>query len=173
MNQSERKYDIFISYRRSDTEQNARTINAELKSRGYKCFLDLDELKDGKFEIVIKNAIEIAPIFIALLSPDYFSRCHDNEDLVRKEIECALDNNKKIIPINVNNAFESFPVDLPQRIKEGIKCLQFSEVYMWTTFQDNIDAIVRDRIKKELPEINTSSINSKKSRVEGETWIIE
>ena len=151
-----KNYDIFISYRRSDTEQNARTINAEFKSRHYRCFLDYDELKDGQFDARIKEAIKDAPLFIALLSPDYFSRCNDEKDWVRQEIECALDNDKKIIPININNAFKTFPADLPQRIKDGIGCHQFSEVYMRGTLQDNIEAIIRDRIKVEVSEINTN-----------------
>ena len=151
-----KNYDIFISYRRSDTEQNARTINAEFKARHYRCFLDYDELKDGQFDARIKNAIKDAPLFIALLSPDYFSRCNDENDWVRQEIECALDNDKKIIPININNAFKTFPADLPQRIKDGIGCHQFSEVYMRGTLQDNIEAIIRDRIKVEVSEINTN-----------------
>ena len=151
-----KNYDIFISYRRSDTEQNARTINAEFKARHYRCFLDYDELKDGQFDARIKEAIKDAPLFIALLSPDYFSRCNDEKDWVRQEIECALDNNKKIIPININNAFKTFPADLPQRIKDGIGCHQFSEVYMRGTLQDNIEAIIRDRIKVEVSEINTN-----------------
>ena len=151
-----KNYDIFISYRRSDTEQNARIINAEFKSRHYRCFLDYDELKDGQFDARIKEAIKDAPLFIALLSPDYFSRCNDENDWVRQEIECALDNDKKIIPININNAFKTFPADLPQRIKDGIGCHQFSEVYMKGTLQDNIEAIIRDRIKVEVSEINTN-----------------
>ena len=151
-----KNYDIFISYRRSDTEQNARTINAEFKSRHYRCFLDYDELKDGQFDARIKDAIKDAPLFIALLSPDYFSRCNDENDWVRQEIECALDNDKKIIPININNAFKTFPADLPQRIKDGIGCHQFSEVYMRGTLQDNIEAIIRDRINVEVSEINTN-----------------
>ena len=151
-----KNYDIFISYRRSDTEQNARTINAEFKSRHYRCFLDYDELKDGQFDARIKEAIKDAPLFIALLSPDYFSRCNDENDWVRQEIECALDNDKKIIPININNAFKTFPADLPQRIKDGIGCHQFSEVYMRGTLQDNIESIIRDRIKVEVSEINTN-----------------
>ena len=151
-----KNYDIFISYRRSDTEQNARTINAEFKARHYRCFLDYDELKDGQFDARIKDAIKDAPLFIALLSPDYFSRCNDENDWVRQEIECALDNDKKIIPININNASKTFPADLPQRIKDGIGCHQFSEVYMRGTLQDNIEAIIRDRIKVEVSEINTN-----------------
>lgn len=78
-----KNYDIFISYRRSDTEQNARTINAEFKARHYRCFLDYDELKDGQFDARIKEAIKDAPLFIALLSPDYFARCNDENDWVR------------------------------------------------------------------------------------------
>ena len=43
------KYDIFISYRRTDGAQYARILQLMLAQRGYKVFIDYDELTDGKF----------------------------------------------------------------------------------------------------------------------------
>lgn len=77
-------YDVFISYRRKDTDLKAGMINNALKARFIRCFYDFDEIKDRKFD--------------------------DN-------------------------------------IRSGILGHQFSEVYTRTTFQDNIDALIRDRIK--------------------------
>ena len=43
------QYDIFISYRRDDGRQYARLVEKELKSQGFRVFLDYEELKDGIF----------------------------------------------------------------------------------------------------------------------------
>lgn len=53
-------YDIFISYRRTTGAQYARIIQLMLAQRGYKVFLDYDELKDGVFGKRIKAAINEA-----------------------------------------------------------------------------------------------------------------
>ncbi len=158
-------YDVFISYRRKDTDLKAGMINNALKARFIRCFYDFDELKDRKFDEKILRAIEDAPLFMALLSPAYFSRCNDDEDWVRKEITQALKLNKKVIPINVDNLFREeadVPAGVPDNIRSGILGHQFSEVYTRTTFQDNIDALIRDRIKNEFPNIGITPGNKAK-----------
>lgn len=62
------KYDIFISYRREGGAQYARILQLMLQQRGYKVFLDYDELTDGAFSEHIKTAINEAPIFMLVLS---------------------------------------------------------------------------------------------------------
>ena len=47
-NKSQR-YDVFISYRRDGGAQYARTLQLMLEMRGYRVFLDYDELVDGQF----------------------------------------------------------------------------------------------------------------------------
>ena len=44
------KYDIFISYRRIGGKDKARPLKSELEKRGYKVFLDFDDLKDSVFD---------------------------------------------------------------------------------------------------------------------------
>ena len=63
-------YDIFISYRRAGGAQYARILQLMLAQRGYKVFLDYDELKEGFFGKRIKEAITQAPVFILVLSKD-------------------------------------------------------------------------------------------------------
>ena len=52
------KYDIFMSYRRDGGAQYARILQLMLHQRGYKVFLDYDELTDGVFGENIKKAIK-------------------------------------------------------------------------------------------------------------------
>ena len=165
---SRENYDVFISYRRSDAVNEARSINDRLRLRQIRCFYDFDELKDRKFDEKILDAIKDAEIFITILSPDYFCRCSEKDDWVRKEIECAIANHKKIVPINVNNHFDStkhIPENVPYNLSSGIIGHQFSEVYTGTTFNDNIDAIIRDRIQSEIPNIGTTPSNSVKIEI--------
>lgn len=93
-------YDIFISYRRTTGAQYARIIQLMLAQRGYKVFLDYDELKDGVFGKRIKAAINEAPVFILMLSKGALERCSQEGDWVREEILLAMQEGKKIIPIN-------------------------------------------------------------------------
>ena len=44
---AEKKYDIFISYRRDDGAQYARILQLELEKYHYNVFLDYEELTDG------------------------------------------------------------------------------------------------------------------------------
>lgn len=44
------KYHIFLSYRREDGKDLARTLKETLTGKGYRVFLDMDELQDGVFD---------------------------------------------------------------------------------------------------------------------------
>lgn len=84
------KYDIFISYRRDGGAQYARILQLELEKRGYRVFLDYEELTDGVFGDNIKEAIREAPIFMMVLSAHYLDRCKNEGDWVREEIMLAI-----------------------------------------------------------------------------------
>lgn len=61
-NKSQR-YDVFISYRRDGGAQYARTLQLMLEMRGYRVFLDYDELVDGQFSPKIEAAIHNSTIY--------------------------------------------------------------------------------------------------------------
>ena len=82
-------YDIFISYRRDGGAQYARILQLMLIQRGYKVFLDYDELRDGTFSDRIKAAIKAAPVFMPVLSAGSMARCVNENDWVREEILLA------------------------------------------------------------------------------------
>ena len=90
-------YDIFISYRRDGGKELARPLKSELELRGYRVFLDFDELKDGVFDRRIMEAIDAAPIFMVILSPHALDRCANADDWVRREIEYALEHDRHFI----------------------------------------------------------------------------
>lgn len=143
-----KQYDIFISYRRSDGTHTARLFKSEFKNRGYRTFLDFDDLTDGKFDKRIENAILDAPIFLMILTNDYFARCNDKDDWVRREIECALENEKVIIPVNYAGNLNDIPDYLEQDLKDEIGLHQFSTIDAGALFVVSFNKMIEDRVAK-------------------------
>lgn len=141
------KYDIFISYRRDGGAQYARTIQLLLEKKGYRVFLDYDELKDEKFSPQIEAAIKNSTIYLILLSKGSMARCANEGDWVRREIEIALENGKKIVPVNPDNTYDGIPDNVPLHIKSAIDDTQHSEVNFGQTLNATVDLMVKNRIK--------------------------
>ena len=151
-------FDIFISYRRSDGKNMARTITETLKGKNYRCFLDFDRLKGGKFDDKIQQAIKDAPIFIAVMTPHYLVRQkkdkeeeNQNEDWVYKEIEFAIKNDKYIITINCNGQIKSIPNEVPPNISQALSAHTFAVVYDEQTYESNMEDLIKDWISEVLP----------------------
>ena len=143
-------YDIFISYRRADGKDFARQLKLKLQSFGYKVFLDIDDLNDGLFIKGITDAIESSKVFMPILTPAYFSRFANQEDLVRGEMECAIKNNKQIVPVVIDREFQDFPEDCPQFIKENIGQIQFSEVFTGQQFNTTMGYLDKYRLQPNI-----------------------
>jgi len=113
--------DIFISYRRKGGEHMALLMYHQLRQDGYTVFLDVESLHKGKFDEAIYTRIQEATDFLLILSPNALDRCKDSKDWVRQEIECAIKNQKNIIPIMMEG-FEVFPNDLPETMSYIATC---------------------------------------------------
>ncbi len=153
-------YDIFISYRRDGGKELARPLKSELERRGYRVFLDFDELKDGVFDRRIMDAIDSSPIFMVILSPHALDRCKDEDDWVRKEIEYALERNRHFIPVNPDQKFDGIPDWLPKNLKKGLGQHQFSEVMFGQLFMDSVNKVVRERIEPLLSRLGRASADT-------------
>ena len=142
------EYDIFISYRRVGGADFARQMQLALKTKGYKVFLDFDELKDGVFDRRIEMAINRSKVFLFVLSPHALDRCKNEDDWVRREIECALISKCHIVPVSPNVNFEGFDdiEGLPYFIKNGLGQHQVSTVMMNDLFECTFEEFVRKRI---------------------------
>jgi hypothetical protein len=110
-------YDVFISYRRDRDAPLARLVRAELKHRGLRVFLDVDDLRPGRFDEALLKCIEDTPNFVVILSSASLDRCAMPTDWFRREIVCALGMNKRIIPIMMPGF--NFPAeqDLPEQLR--------------------------------------------------------
>lgn len=146
------KYDIFISYRRDGGGEVARLLKSELEKRQFKVFLDFDELKDGVFNQRIMDAIESAPIFLVVLSPNSLDKCVNEDDWVRAEIEYAIKKNRHFVPINPDGTFTGFPDEIPDFIKQGLGQHQFSDIMLGQLFNASIEQMIKNRIKPILGE---------------------
>jgi hypothetical protein len=89
-NTSKKTIDVFISYRRQGGSDLASLIYFALKTKGYKVFLDVQSLRGGKFGENLKTSIQESRNFVLLLTKDALSRCTDEDDWIRLEIEMAL-----------------------------------------------------------------------------------
>ena len=146
------RYDIFISYRRVGGAQYARILQLMLTQRGYKVFLDYDELTDGKFGDHIQEAIKDAQIFILVLSKEALVRCKNEGDWVRREIQLAIQEGKHIVPINPDNSFDGVPDDIPNEIKEEVGSHQHSDINFGQTLGVTVDFMVENRIVPQIGE---------------------
>lgn len=146
------KYDIFISYRREGGAQYARILQLMLIQRGYKVFLDYDELSDGAFGEEIKKAIQEAPIYMLVLSKGSMARCVNEDDWVREEISFAILLKKHIIPINPDNRFDGFPQGMPEKLKDVIGSFQFSEINFGSLLGATIDIMIKKRVEPIIGE---------------------
>ncbi len=141
------KYDVFISYRRSDGQKDARTIKSELVRRGYKVFLDHDALKNDTWDDRLLPAIESAPVFLIILSFHSLDKCVSEGDWVRRELEHAIKHKKQIIPVNPDGQFLSIPDGLPDDITEAIARIQHSDIRFGALFEVSIKKMIDERIE--------------------------
>lgn len=154
---SGKQYDVFISYRRSDGKHIARILTDNFEKRGYRPFLDFEELTDGRFDKRIENAILDAPVFVMVLTNDYFSRCNDENDWVRREIDCAIANEKVIIPVNYDGNLNGIPDYLEQDLKDEIGLHQFSNIDGGGNLKVTFDRMIDQRIRKVINTIDSQS----------------
>ena len=143
-----KNFDIFISYRRSDGDKVARILDLAFKNDGYRCFLDYNSIEGGLFEQKIHVAIKDAPVFVMVMTPDYFKRCNEEGDWVRKEIELALKYEKTIIPISIDNIVDKVPTDLDEDFRARVGAHNFAIVYTNSTFDVTFKKMLDERIRR-------------------------
>lgn len=140
-------YNIFISYRRDGGAQYARTLQLILESRGYRTFLDYDELTDGVFKPEIEEGIKTSDVYIIILSPHALDRCVNEDDWVRREIELAAKLNKQIIPVNPDGLFKELPAQLPEHLAAIIGQRQYSEIFFGQNLRPTVGVMIKNRIR--------------------------
>lgn len=113
-----KKYDIFISYRRAGGIDSAVALQSLLHRMHYRVFLDVDGLHNGRFDESLLKHIHDCKDFLLVLSPHALDRCSEEGDWVRTEIEYAMSLGKNIVPIicDGGDAAERLQADLPESL---------------------------------------------------------
>ena len=151
---------IFISYRRSDSQDITRKLYDKIASRfdDGMVFRAPDNTGDGlPWKKVIENQLVNCRVFIAVIGPTWLDTSRDGQrrldnpdDWVRQETEYAFINGIPIIPVLINGM--SIPKEsvLPGPWLKRLPVLQGRSIgYESDIDQDNIDELIQD-IKREL-----------------------
>ena len=120
---------IFISYRRGDSEGQARALSLELANYiGDKAvFMDVDSIALGRdFRQSLHDSLESCEALLALIGPSWLDskdaagkrRLDDPSDFVRQEIATALKRNIPVTPVLLQRAQMPAEQSLPDDLKE-------------------------------------------------------
>ncbi len=110
-----KKYDIFISYRRSSYD-TANLVATRLRAVGYSVFFDMETLRSGKFNEQLYEVIDNCTDFVVVLPPNALDRCVNEDDWVRLEVCRAIGGNKNIVPVMLNGFV--WPDPMPAGMEE-------------------------------------------------------
>lgn len=147
-------YDIFISYRRRGAGAGvAGEMQAKLQNRGFKVFLDVDNIGSGAFPQQIDQAIRECNDFLLILSPNMLDRCVEEEDWVRHEIALAESYRKNIVGVSL----PGFIMPEASALPEPLRDIPEKQVFIWSheyrnaSFEkivENLESLKRKKSKK-------------------------
>jgi formylglycine-generating enzyme required for sulfatase activity len=120
---------IFISYRREDSEGQARALSIELEDYigEASVFMDVDSIALGRdFRQVLLQSLESCDALLALIGPNWLDakdgagkrRLDDPADFVRQEIATALKRNIPVTPVLLQGAAMPARERLPDDLKD-------------------------------------------------------
>jgi formylglycine-generating enzyme required for sulfatase activity len=118
---------IAISYRRTDSDVTGRIFDRFVQRYGKdSVFRDIDNIPFGiDFRKVVNDALRGTDVLIAIVGPNWrgtrkrgSARINDENDLVRIEVETALQRDIPVIPALVGGAMMPKPSDLPDSLRD-------------------------------------------------------
>lgn len=153
---------ITVSYRRADSDAITGRIFDRLVAHfgADAVFRDIDNIPPGiDYRKYINGALASTDILLAIVgpqwkgqSPDGKARIQQETDLVRIEVEAALQRDIPVIPVLVGNATMPQPADLP----DGLQDFAFRhavKVDALEDFDDHVRRLIRslDRLVQTQP----------------------
>ena len=129
--------EVFISYRRDDTETEAGRLADAIRVHFGEdsVFVDTSDTRFGAvWPDVLRKTVEQAAVVIAVIGPEWIlardedgrRRIDDAEDWVRRELELGLERGKTIIPLLVRHAKMPRAHALPQTLAPVASMQAFS-----------------------------------------------
>ena len=118
---------IFLSYRRDDSAGHAGRLYDALTARFGEAnvFMDIDTIEPGvDFVRTVEEAVSSCDALIALIGRTWTSACDaegarrldDPDDLVRREVETALEGEVRVFPVLVHGAVPPKADELPGQL---------------------------------------------------------
>jgi len=151
-------YNIFISYRRKGAGAGvAGELQAKLENRGYKVFLDVDNIASGEFPEQIDLAIRESSDFLLILSQGMLDRCADEEDWVRHEIVLAEQLGKNVIGVSL----PGFVMPMAEELPVPLRDLPNKQVFLWSHEYRNASL---DKIEQNLVSARLLKDKKRKQR---------
>ena len=131
---------IFLSYRREDAAPYARLLKSELRERlpDAQVFMDLDSIEAGlDFAEVIRAAVDSCTVLVALIGRQWVTlvdeggnrRLDNPDDLVRFEVQTALERGVRVIPVLVDGAAPLRQQQLPSELEKLARLNAFELSY--------------------------------------------
>ncbi len=119
---------IFINYRRGDDASAAHALLGRLEQAfpPEQLFMDVDNIKPGlDFVRVLNDQVAQCDVLISIIGKNWVDvrdehgarRLDNPDDFVRIEIETALQQDKRVIPVLVGQAQMPRPDDLPETLR--------------------------------------------------------
>ena len=117
---------VFISYRRSDTQDFTGRLADKLRAaRGIaQVFLDVEEIGAGEdFVRRIRNSIAESEVCVIVIGPRWAdeagaARLKDENDFVRLEVIECLKSGHRLVPVLANDAAMPAPETLPPELQD-------------------------------------------------------
>jgi hypothetical protein len=124
---------IFINYRRGDDPGFTQALYSRLEQAfpAERLFMDVDNIAPGlDFVQVLNDQVARCDVLIAVIGKTWLNatdeagarRLDNPEDFVRIEIESALAQKKRVIPVLVNDAKMPRSVELPDVLRPFARC---------------------------------------------------
>jgi hypothetical protein len=124
---------IFINYRRGDDPGFTQALYSRLEQAfpSESLFMDVDNIAPGlDFVQVLNDQVARCDVLVAVIGKGWLDaadesgarRLDNPEDFVRVEIESALAQKKRVIPVLVNDARMPRSTELPESLKPFARC---------------------------------------------------
>lgn len=160
---------IFITYRREDTSSQAGRLYDWLGEHYGRdaVFKDVDSIEPGRpWRRAIDSAVGSSDVVIALIGQRWLPELEERsggDDFVRYELETALANDRRVIPLLVNGA----PMPTTQQLPEALAGLTEYQAFEVsdTRFRSDMDELLRrlDRVIERpgpTPPVETTAVET-------------
>ena len=109
---------IFISYRREGGAEMAQMFKEFLEGQGFRVFLDVSGLSNGKFDSQILAHIEGHAHLLLVCSKGCLDRCNDEADWIRMEVAHALKLKRNVVPVTLPGFVWPDRAALPEEMRD-------------------------------------------------------